>query len=191
MATKWWMDKGQNGRVIQRNIIWQQKEMKYGFMLHQSMSLENVWFGLASTPPTPIFNNRLGKEYKSRFFSDFTYYQDRNSLRTWFGKLGKAPGKPRRVESWDFCPAMHRKNQEGCLVGNIDEQTQLGEQQVLCQGQSSRMKLMLEVHQVFWTGSFRMGVPRVSMGRRGGHFKGKGLHSLFRCLKFEELISCI
>lgn len=36
------------------------------------------------------------------------------------------------------------------------------------------MKLMLEVHQVFWIGLFRMGVPRVSMGRRGWHFKGKG-----------------
>lgn len=151
-------------------------------MLHQSRNLENVWFGLALTPPTPIFNNRLGKEYKLRFLSNFTHNQDRNSLRTWFGKLGKAPEKPRRIESWDFCLAMHRKNHEGCLVGNTDEQIQLGEQQVLSQGQNSRMKSMLEVHQVFWTGSFRMGVPRVSMGWRGGHFKGKGSVFSFQML---------
>ena len=148
--------------------------MKYGFMLHQSMNLENVWFGLASTPPTSIFNNRLGKEYNLRLLSNFTHNQDRNSLGTWFGKLGKASENPQRVETRDFRPAMHRKNHEGCFAGNTGEQIQLGEQKVLSQGQNSRMKLMLEVHQVFWTGSFRMGVPRGSMGRRGRHFKGKG-----------------
>lgn len=168
MATNQWMYKQKvvqsyNGILLDNKKKWSTDSL---YMIYERWKCV-IWSCSNISHPNLLKQIREEK-YKVRFLSNVTQNQERSSLKTWFGRLGKAPEKPWRVESQDFCPAKSRKHYERCLAGKIDRTW-------WTRSINSRMRFKneLEMHQVFWPGLFRTGVPRVRMASREGPFNGK------------------